>query len=223
MSQLPILIFTAVEIEARAIIRTLGLMQARARVPHWSSATAQLHIIGIGSVHVPTPLPPARAIILAGLAGGLDPSLGIGDIILDTAAQSLPPVDLLPAARRGPIHTAAHLVSTPGQKAELFAATGAVAVDMENSLLRAQIQSSIEHRHLPFLHIRAISDTAADTLDPLLTHLIDTRGRPKALALAAAIVRHPSLLPHLRRVGLNSTQAANALAAALQALLRRWP
>ena len=224
MRQGPILIFTAVDMEARAIVRALGLR--RGEGGGWRSEETggvELHVIGIRSVHVPMPLPAARAVILAGLAGALEPSLRVGDVIVDSASSPLPGADVLPNARVGPIHTAAKMISTPEEKAELFAATGALGVEMENAILRGQIAGSVEHRQLPFLHVRAVSDSASEALDPRLMTMIDSRGRPKALAVAGVLLRHPAMIPHLRRVGASSARACEALAAAVQTLLRCWP
>jgi hypothetical protein len=75
-----------------------------------------------------------RGIIMAGLAGALDPTLHDGEVVIDQ-----PLVDTLQDARwrRGGIHTSDHLIATPAAKAALFESTGATVVDMETAKARA--------------------------------------------------------------------------------------
>ena len=111
---------------------------------------------GSGAAHMPTDLQdaPVAAIIMAGLAGGLDPILGIGDIVIDDCPPGWIP-DL--PHRIGKIVTSPTMVSTPADKQKLFEQTGALAVDMENEIVRAAALKI----GVPFVSIRAISDTAA--------------------------------------------------------------
>src|SRR4051812_40416504 len=69
-----------------------------------------MRVIGIGAIRLPeiTADPPA-AIIMAGLAGALDPELKIGDVIIDEASTW--PGKTLPFPRRK-IHTAQTLVAS---------------------------------------------------------------------------------------------------------------
>lgn len=219
MKEDPIVIFTAVELEARAIARALGLRRGGGM--GWVGPGVELTVIGIRSVHVPRPLPGAGAVMLAGLAGALEPTLRVGDVVVDAGSRPMPQV--MGNWRVGAIHTASKLISTPEEKAELLGATGALAVDMENAILRGQIEESAEHRGLPFLHVRAVSDSAGDGLDPVLMRLVDTYGRPTAMAVTGALLRRPGLIPHLRRVGRDSAVACRALGEAVETLVRNWP
>lgn len=153
-----------------------------------------------------------RAVLLAGLAGGLDPSLAVGDLILDA-----PDAEGGVGLRRGAIHTAAGIVSTPTAKARLFARTGAAAVDMEGLAAR----SFAKNLNLPFLHLRAISDAATDALDPALLGWVDPFGRPRPLAAAAGLLRDPRRVAGVVRLARASGLALRSLSRGVASLARQ--
>ena len=147
-----------------------------------------------------------RAVLLAGLAGGLDPSLAVGDLILDADGEF--------GLRRGAIHTAAGIVSTPDAKARLFARTGAAAVDMEGLAARR----FANNLNLPFLHLRAISDAATDSLDPALLGWVDPFGKPRPFAAAAGLLRDPRRVAGVVRLARASQMALRCLSAGVRIL-----
>jgi adenosylhomocysteine nucleosidase len=146
--------------------------------------------------------PGTTRIIMAGVGGGLDPALAVSDVIVDG------PEDFaVPGARRGTIHTADRIVSTVAEKAALFAATGAAVVDMEQAVVRKWA----EQHGLPVIGIRAVSDTAADAIDPAVLGFVNDIGSVRPFRLAAAIVGRPGLVPQLRRLGRDTKTALQAL------------
>ena len=188
------MIFTAVHAEASAI--------AEAVRTHGRLGTVDIRVIGIRAAHLPSDVatPEIRGIILAGFAGALDPTLRIGDVVVD----GLPPQGSGKATfRAGRIHTSSEIVATPTEKAALFQQTGAIAVDMEGETVRRFADSL----GVSFIHVRAISDTAADTLDPALLNFVDDFGRVRLLALVCGLLRRPRLIPKLVRLGVNSRLA----------------
>ena len=190
------LILAAMHPEARAIRRGLG-------------ADAEIRVIGIGATSLPpvAEVPAASAIILAGFAGALDPSLNVGDVVLDSRI----PLPGLPF-RRGRVHTATALISTPAEKAELFAATGAVAVDMETDPVRLLA----EQAGVAFIGLRAISDTAEESLNPAVLRFIDGNGRVRPHRLAAVLLTQPSIVRDLLRLGRCSRIASASLGSAIR-------
>src|SRR5258706_10641945 len=77
-----LLIFTAVRAEAKAVADAFGARLPRATGPVTLRAgelEVELHVVGIGAAKLPTGLSPATVsgIIMAGLAGALDPKLQI--------------------------------------------------------------------------------------------------------------------------------------------------
>lgn len=188
------LIFTAVRAEAQAIdkaLRFAGLLK-----------TVDIRIIGIRAPHLPSAVtaPEIRGIILAGFAGGLDPALHIGDVVVDGLPR---PCSGEAAFRTGRIHTALGIVSTPAQKAALYLQTGAIAVDMEGE----KVRRFAELLGVSFIHVRAISDTAKEALDPVILNFVDEFGRVRPLALAGGLLQRPQLISKLVRLGMNARVA----------------
>ena len=160
--------------------RTLG-KAVRRRDGLWSlSDGALLAVGGMGEVLAARA---ARSLVDAGaagllsfgFAGGLDPSLSAGTVLLPTEIVSgkggrfmtstdwrerlcVAFAERRPAA--GALLTSAAPIDSVADKASAFRETGAVAVDME-SLSVAEVAAA--HR-LPFIAVRVIVDTAADVL-----------------------------------------------------------
>ena len=212
------IILTAVLIEAKAVARALGLRRPSPNHPTISKDSApliDLHLIGIGAPRVPSDLgsPEDTLVIMAGLAGGLDPSLRVGDVVIDDCPPGLMPEV---SHRTGRLHSSEAVITTPAQKAALFAQTRALAVDMET----ATVRTAAGRQGIPFLAIRAISDAADEVLDPAVLKLVDAFGRPRPLAIAAALTRRPGLAASLKRLGASSRQAAGNLGVAVAGIVR---
>jgi hypothetical protein len=197
-----IAVLVALQPERRAIERAIGGVHG-----------VEIHLIGLKGFRVPTTGLPTR-VIVAGLAGALDPVLGVGDLVLDRPVAGLPPG--LPW-HVGTIHTAEDLVSSVEHKRDLFRQTGSLAVDMEQAVV---------HRMLPntcrIIGLRAISDPADMALDPAVIGMVDPLGRPRPLAVLATLARRPGLIPHLRQLNANSKLALRSLGLGVKALLDRF-
>ena len=214
-----LVILTAVSLEARALASAWGMRAPRPGKPVRSLSvvpTIEIHLVGIGAVRMPADLrdPPVGGIILAGLGGALDPTLRVGDIVLDDCPPAYVPN--IPY-RAGKIIAWPTIVSTPAEKETLFRETRALAVDMESAVARA----AASELGVPFVSVRAISDAADESLDPAVLEMIDSFGRPRPLAIAATLLRHPSLIPRLKQLAANSRQAATNLTAAVAAIVQR--
>ena len=213
MDRRSILIFTAVELEAKSVARALGIKAPSLGRPtegHVAGCRVILHLIGIAAVGLP-PLEAGedcRWVNMAGLAGGLDPALEIGEIVVEGCPDAL---RTRFGCRHGRMHTAAEIIAVPAEKAALFRSTTALAVEMEN----ARVRRWADQAGLSFIGIRAISDRADQTLEPAILRLVNDRGRPHAAKMAAALVRQPSLAPALVRLGRDSSRAGRALGPAV--------
>jgi hypothetical protein len=151
----------------------------------------------------------AGLVIVAGLAGALDPDLAIGDIVLDDPAGLVPD---RPLWRRGTILSVDQLVATSDVKTGLLRQTGAIAVDMETKLVR-------QRTDVPVIGLRAISDRACDPVEPVVMSLVNDLGRPRPIMIARTLIRRPRLIGHLRRLQKDTNLALSRLELAVAGLL----
>jgi adenosylhomocysteine nucleosidase len=166
----------------------------------------------------------ATALVSWGLAGGLDPRLRAGTICLPSVVVSADAAtfatdvhwrEILAAAIShhlgvvsGRLLTSAVAIEDVAAKAAAFAETGAVAVDMESAGV-AQIAAS---KRLPFVAVRAIVDTAGDTL-PRAVMAAGTEGRVRLARLLFGIVRSPAEIAPVLRLAQRYRAAIRALGA----------
>lgn len=168
-----------------------------------------------------------QVVLSAGFAGGLDPSLGVGDVLLanevcDGQGQVWPATwpGTLPAGKwepplyRGRVLTLSTLATSANQKQDLARTHKAVAVDMET----AHIARACSERNVPFACIRAISDTADSGLSTPLAELL-IGGRVSWARFLYAMVRSPKLMGEVRRLAKDTNRAAGLLSKALGELL----
>lgn len=142
-----------------------------------------------------------------GLAGGLDPRLTPGTLVLgerivapdgkptpcDTGWMRIVATHLSAAGievRIGALAGAAAGVASPEAKAELGRRTGALAVDMESHVLAARSRG-----RLPLLVLRAVADPADRTIPPAAMAAMteETGYRPEKTVMA--LFRRPGDLP----------------------------
>lgn len=167
----------------------------------------------------------AAALVSWGMAGGLDPALIAGTLLLPNAVigadgqaieTSQPWRERLSTAISsqltpvsGKLATVGHAVASVGEKAALFLGTGAAAVDME-SLAIAQVATACR---VPFLAVRVIVDTAADELPGAVKAAADAEGHLSVWRLLGALALAPADLPALIRLARRYRSAAISLAA----------
>lgn len=167
------------------------------------------------------------ALITFGMAGGLDPALKPGSVVLPrelispegkryAACQSwregvASAVSPLRAVTEGNLLTSAYAIDTPAEKAAAFHRTGAVAVDMESA---AVAEVAAQH-NLPFIAARVIVDTAADRL-PRAVVAASRAGRVHFGRLLAGMVLAPGEIAALfglaqrYRIAMRSLRAIGA-------------
>ena len=166
----------------------------------------------------------ASALASFGLAGGLDPALGPGAIFLPSEvagadgavlATSRPWRERLAQAlhaqrprAEGRLLGSAVAVGSVAQKAALFRASGAAAVDME-SLAVAMVAHD---RAVPFIAVRVIVDAAGDALPPAVTAAADAAGHLKLRPLVLGLLRSPAQLGALLRLARCYRAASRSLA-----------
>jgi len=172
-----------------------------------------------------------RALLSYGLAGGLEPALRPGTLLLP--AQILDPAGLrhdIDSDWRSDILaalTAAGLpcvesrlagcdavIDHPRRKQELAKETGAGAVDMESH----RIAAVAAERGVPFLVLRAVGDPAERTLPRSALAAIQPDGGTNKMAVATALLRRPWELADLIRLGRDSESGLAALGRAVHVL-----
>jgi nucleoside phosphorylase len=197
-------ILTALHQEARAVARALGLRRLEEGMYADGRGRVILVVIGIGAKRVPRLLcEEAARVIVAGVAGGLDPSLACGTVVVDAS----------PAR----IHTSQRLVCTPEEKATLFGATGASCVEMETAVVRETLSGS----GVEVMGVRAIVDTAHESLSKEVLALTDVNGRVKPLAVVGLLLRRPSALVELIRLARSTKTALRALGEAVRQMIEK--
>ncbi len=168
----------------------------------------------------------AALVISAGFCGALNPRLKIGDVCLpfsrDAEALRSGARDLASAlgsedsASRLNLVTVDRLVATPDAKRRLRDQTGADIVDMEADPIRRLCES----RSLPFLAVKAVSDTAETALSPALANLL-SGGRVSPARAFVAVLRQPTILLEFRRLARDTRFAAERLSEQLVAIVRK--
>ncbi len=138
-------------------------------------------------------------LISSGFAGGADPSLGVGDLLLAenfSDAQLLADAQELLTSRVGRLVSADRVIETASDRLQLARDNGAAAVDMETEW----IARACAAREIPMLSLRAISDTAAAPFPAPPAVLFDLeQQKTDRLRLAAYLLRRPSGVVGLTR------------------------
>ena len=154
-------------------------------------------------------------VVTGGFTGGLNPALGLSDLIWD-ADPGFPVMTWLETSggRRGRFLCRSTIAVTAEAKTALRRETGADAVEMESGVLR----DLCHQRGIPSATFRVISDTAATDM-PLDFNRVTTPDlRLSPWRLAREILLHPGSIPRLIRFQGETSRAAQRLAVELMRL-----
>lgn len=213
--------------------RTLG---PAARRPDGLSALGEGALLAVGGMGSALAAIAAAKLVDAGvmrlvsfgLAGGLDPTLSAGTVVLPSAVvsregarfvTSRPWREQLGAAiaaqtppAAGELLTSATPIDAVADKAAAFRETGAVAVDMESLAIAAVADT----HGLPFIAVRVIVDTAADAL-PRAVAAASRTGQVSIGRLAGGLALAPGELFAVIRLAKRYRAAMRSLAAVARA------
>jgi len=166
----------------------------------------------------------AVGLVSFGLAGGLAPDLHPGDPLLPEAVLSPGGVSV-PTNTRWRVRLGSLLekgglrgqgralvgsesvVATARDKQALREATGAVAVDMESHAVAAVAREA----EVPFVIVRAVADPYDRVIPQTALEAIRPDGRVRALATLGGVIRQPTQLGALFRLGRETAAALATL------------
>ena len=179
-------------------------------------------------------------ILSTGYAGGLSHDLNVGDLVvadrvLDDSAESFSGEELSAAApdrqwldqvkglnpsgrfsiHYGTLLTVSGVVADSSVKLQLGSRCGALAVDMETSVLL----TGAGEKNIPFLSIRAVSDTADQSLADV-SSLVGKDGTVSKLKAGWYVATHPQTIPHFISLRQQSQKATRNLTDFIRALLQ---
>ena len=169
-----------------------------------------------------------RVFLSWGMAGGLDPALLPGDLVIpaevvaeDGRSWMLSPVSYRMVAADLPSRLSGEgqggsgrilgldrVVLSTAEKALIFERTGVAAVDMETHVV-ARVAADAG---LAAVAVRAICDPAGQVLPDLVARALGEDGRPRIRPVIAGLLRRPSDLPALLRVKRDADAALATLA-----------
>ncbi|CAN5604333.1 hypothetical protein BH18VER2_BH18VER2_14010 [soil metagenome] len=162
---------------------------------------------------------PFDFVISSGYAGGVEPSLGVGELLLAenfSEPALLARARTLPTCRVAKLATVNRIVKSSGERDEFAREHNAAAIDMETQW----IADACASRKIQFLSLRVISDTAAAPFPAPPQVLFDLeRQCTSPRRLFGHLLRHPSGIGRLIRFARQVGSARANLAAALEVVI----
>ncbi|MGQ4274850.1 phosphorylase [Terrihabitans sp. B22-R8] len=168
--------------------------------------------------------PNCRAVVSFGVAGGLDPSLKPGDVVLGTkivtgSSEWSCDAELLAALQNAlsgdprlkivhaPLVGADFAFADVATKQAAFRESGAAAVDMESHIAAEYARQN----KLPFAAIRVVCDPASRALPPLVTSALKPDGGISLPAVFKSLARRPEQILDLFHLSRDAAAAFRAL------------
>ncbi len=156
-------------------------------------------------------------VLTCGFAGGLNPTLATGDVIVSTEDGMLQEKLLAVGAKSSVFFCASRIATTVAEKQELRRTTGADAVEMESQA----IQTVCREHGIPCATVRVISDPAQVDLPLDFNSLSKADLSLDYGKLLLAVAKSPEKIPALLRLQKNCRFAADKLADTLAKMI--WP
>ncbi|MGH7079934.1 MAG: hypothetical protein ACREFU_17790 [Acetobacteraceae bacterium] len=164
----------------------------------------------------------ATGLLSFGLAGGLDPALRPGDLLVPRAVrafgQDWPADPMLLQLLGGPtislLLSEGTVVASAAAKRRLWHASGAAAVDLESG---AVAEAAVRH-DLPFAVLRAVCDPASRSLPRAALVALDAAGHVRPLRIIGVALARPRQVVALLALASDAAHARRALAERVRAL-----
>jgi adenosylhomocysteine nucleosidase len=194
-----VLIVTAIDLEARALARHLGLPAVSgAGFPHYRDGAIEVACVGLRASALSACARHLRApslVISAGACGALAPELAEGALVVpdsvtdeDGGRVALAPVP--PLSARGTLVTVARVITSAADKSRLWMESGAIACDMESM----PIVRWARERGAAAAIVRGVSDTAEHGVPADLAAAVGEDGRVRTVAaVRAALTRRGAI------------------------------
>jgi nucleoside phosphorylase len=221
-----LLVLTALDAEARALARHLGLSPVpRATFPHYRAGALELAAVGPRAAcladRAATFRPPAL-VMSSGVCGALSPTLRWGDLVIpetviDGRGDVWPTADVPGLIRRGALLAVDDIVATPAAKSRHWLESRATAVDMESGVILAWGRE----RGIDAAVVRGVSDTATETVPADLAAVVGADGRTRPMRAMQAALARPSALADALALRRGMQAALASVAGVLAALARR--
>ena len=163
------------------------------------------------------------ALMSFGIGGGLSPEISAGQVVVadrvvlpggrevmtDESWRERLLAALRPKANIvvGPVVGSETIVADPEEKQKIYRQTGAVVVDMESHRV-AKVAAAVD---VPFLVIRAVSDTSVQGIPKSAIGAINENGTPRYGKVISGLFRQPGDLPKLIRLSKDTDRALASL------------
>jgi adenosylhomocysteine nucleosidase len=156
-----------------------------------------------------------EALISFGLAGGLNPALRPGAVLIPQSVIDAQDVfdcdnellEILGAANCKSMLAWHRSAETAAEKRELFEDTMAEAVDLESGA----VARAAAAKGVPFAVLRAVADPADRNLPPAALIALNSGGQIKISSVLASVFRQPRQIPMLLAIAQDAAKARHAL------------
>jgi len=209
---------------------TVGIVTALEMERRWIGSTNDTAFVEVGGVGRARAEAAAtrlldcgvKALVSWGLAGGLDPSLEPGTVVIPEVVvgadgmclradlgwrvRLLAKIDDCVHISTDPILHVDEVITSPNRKRELHERRYAAAVDMESFAVATVAQDA----GVPWIVVRAVADTADHELPGAVTEICDVRGRLRVGAVLGLVFR-PRLWPVLITLGRANAAAGRSM------------
>lgn len=211
MDQTKLGVVTGLQAEARWLKNAGFMVQAGGGTPEGAKLAAQ-SLANQG----------AKALLSFGLAGGLQPGLQPGTVLVPpcvitqtrTYACDQTLMSFIGGMSPAPLLAGQHIAATVAEKSALYQQYSAAAIDLESGAV-AEIAAQ---NALPFAVLRAVTDPAERTLPPAALVALKDDGSLDIVSLLRSILRQPSQISGLLKVGQDAKAARRALLGRLKAI-----
>ena len=161
----------------------------------------------------------AKRLMSFGIAGSLDSSVHLGDLVIGTRVVSPSGqwicdeawgralASKIPHAKCGGVYGSEVLVTTTEAKESLYQNTGCAIVDMESQCIAEVAAES----HLPMMVVRAVCDDSSMNVPPFVMAAIGEDGSTSVLRALGHLLFHPAQMGDLFDVMCGTGKALTAL------------